>query len=117
MKRKYWKVSERKIVASNKKFGGILTNKSPLNFAVESAIREKSIYRSNAILVRGIIVYHPFLDGNKRTTVETVAKRFAEQGIKCDVEALTRNLINIAKNNISDINKIERKLRKCTSKK
>jgi prophage maintenance system killer protein len=117
MKRKYWKVSEKRIIASNKKFGGILTNKSPLNFAVENAIRERSIYRSNAILVRGIIVYHPFLDGNKRTTVDIITKRFQEQGIKCDEEILLKNLIEIARNNISDINKIERKLRKCTSNK
>lgn len=111
------RISEKKIIAINRKFDGILTNRSNLNFAIEMATKERSIFRSNAILVRGIIVYHSFLNGNKRTAITIISQRFAEQGIKCDIKLLVRNLIDIARNNISDINKIERKLRKCTLKK
>ena len=79
---------------------------------MERANKEKNIYKSNAYLVRGIIVNHPFLDGNKRTAIDLIVRRFEKYGIKCDEHGLVKGLVNIAKENLNDINKISNRLRK-----
>ena len=111
------KINKKKIIAMNRKFGGALINKSNLDFAIDSANREKNIYRSNAKLLRGIVSGHPFLEGNKRTAIATISKRFAFEDIKCNKRAMTKGVVNIAKKNVTNINKIEKRLRKwCTKK-
>lgn len=104
-----------KIIKLNEKFGGALINKNNLDSAIDKAKREKNIYRSNAHLVRGIIIGHPFLDGNKRTTVEIITRRFAKHNIKCNEKQLVRGLVNIARQN-TNVNKISRRLRKWCKK-
>ncbi|MBI2043440.1 Fic family protein [Candidatus Pacearchaeota archaeon] len=106
------KISIKKIVNKNKKFGGSLINKSNLEYCVEMANKEKNIYKSNAYLVRGIIVNHPFLDENKRTAVDLIVRRFEKHGIKCDERGLVKGLTNVAKENLNDVNKISNRLRK-----
>ena len=111
------KISKKRLIALNKRFGGSVINKSNLDFAVDSANMEKNIFKSNAKLLRGIVSGHPFLDGNKRTTLDTITKRFSNENIKCNKKAMTKGIVNIAKKNIVDVNKIEKRLRKWCSKK
>ena len=85
--------------------------------AIDKAKNEKNIYRSNAYIVRGIIIDHAFLDGNKRTAISVITNRFRKEGILCDKEMMTNGMISIAKNNIHDISRIESRLRKWCSKK
>ncbi len=110
------KIDINKVIKKNKKFGGSLINRGNLEFAIDKANKEKNIFKSNAHLVRGIIINHPFLDGNKRTTIDLITRRFAKQNIKCDSKALPRGIVNIAKQNIWDINKISNRLRKWCKK-
>lgn len=111
------KINTKKLIQMNKEFGGALINKSNLDFAVDDANREKNIYRSNAKLLRGIVSGHPFLDGNKRTTIIAISKRFAAEDIKCNKKAMTKGIVNIAKKRITNLNKIEKRLRKWCMKK
>ena len=107
----------KRIVSLNKKFGGSLINKSNLDFAVSKANMEKNIYKRNAHILRGIIVNHPFLDGNKRTAVGTILKDFKQNKYSCDKKKLAKGIVNIAKQNQGDINIISRRLRKWCLKK
>ena len=100
------------IVRINRKHGGSLINKSSLDFAVDKANREENIWKSNAHLVRGIIVNHAFLDGNKSTASEIILKRFARKNIRCNKTLFSRGIIDIAKKNEGNINKITRRLKK-----
>ena len=100
------------IIRINKKFGGALLNKDNLEFDIQMANEEKNIFKSNAYIIRGIIVSHSFLDGNKRTALEVISKRFSKEGVKCDEEKLLKGIINIAKDNISDVDKISKRIRK-----
>lgn len=110
-------VSSKQIIKINKKHGGTLINKNNLDYAVERANKEKNIYKSNAYLLRGIVVSHPFLDGNKSSATEIVLKRFKEEKIKCNEKMFSKGIINLAKTNETSINKIQRRLmRWCTKK-
>ena len=109
-------INKKKIIALNKKFGGSVINESGLDFAIEMANREKNLFKSNAYIIRGIILDHPFLDGNKRTATTIIARRFAEHNIACDEKKLVKSIVNIAKKNIHSIMKISKKLRKCCKK-
>ena len=100
------------IIKTNRRHGGALVNRSNLDFAVQSANKEKNIYKSNAHLIRGIVVNHPFLDGNKSTVSEVVLKRFAKRGIKCNKKLFEQGIVDIARSNEGDINKIKRRLEK-----
>ena len=111
------KINKKKIIELNKKFGGSLINDSNLDFDIESANQEKNIFKSNAKLLRGIVSGHPFSDGNKRTAISEVSKRLAEEDIKIDKKVMAKGVVDIAKKNITDLNKIEKKLRKWSMKK
>ena len=108
------KVNE--IIKLNKKFGGSLINRYNLEFDVDMANNESNIYKSNAYLIRGIIVSHAFIDGNKRTALSIITKRFNDNNVRCDDKKLTIGMINIAKDNLNDINKISKRLRRWCSK-
>ena len=84
---------------------------------IESALmvgKGRSVFRKIAILWRAILVGHPFTDGNKRTAL-TVALTILED---CDMslsdkrkESLVEEVTKIAKENITNINRIERLVR------
>ena len=100
-----------KIIKINKKHGGNLINKSQLDFAIDKANREEDIYKSNAYLLRAIVVDHPFLDGNKKTATEVILERFSKNKIKCNEKEFSRGIVNIAKSNETSIEKISRRLK------
>lgn len=105
-------VNVKVIIKLNKKFGGHLRDSSNLDFDVQMAKREKNIFKSNAYIIRGIIAGHPFSDGNKRTALTVITKRFMKDNIKCDKQKLTKGIASIARDNVTDINKISKRLRK-----
>jgi len=109
-------MDKKEIVKINKELGGKLSRPSSLDFACD--MKTKNIYRRNACLIRAIAVDHPFTDFNKSTATITALRSFNRNKIKCNEDKLTRGVLNIAKNNITDLNKIERGLRKwCPRKK
>jgi prophage maintenance system killer protein len=108
---------EKEIIKVNKELGGTLVRKNSLSWACDKIKSEKSIYRKNAYLIRAIVVDHPFSDMNKSTATIITIRNFMKKKISCNEESLLRGVRNIAKNNIIDINKIEKGLRKWCQKK
>jgi len=112
------KVTKDEVIKINKRLGGSLSRDGSLDFAIDIASKEKrNPYKKIAYLIRAIIIDHPFTDGNKRTALEIAVKKLYNCKITCDVNKLTKALIKIAKNNIHQVIKIERMLRKCCLKK
>ncbi len=106
------KIDKEDLMRINQGFGGGLRNGASIDFAVdkqgESRLGE---YKKLAYLWRAILVDHPFSDGNKRTAV-FLAFNFAQEVDKwADRDLLVHHALSIAKNNITDINVIERRLR------
>lgn len=106
------------IIKANERLGGNLSRGSSLDYAVDKANHEKrNAYKRVAYLVRAIIVDHPFTDGNKRTALEVVLGELCKENLECNDKKLVKAMVKIAKNNIHQIIKIERMLRKCCQKK
>ncbi len=109
---------KKEIIKINKELGGKLVRLGSLDFACDKIKSEKNIYKRNACLLRAIVVDHPFDDMNKSTATIIVTRNFKRHGIKCKEEPFLKGIRKIAKNNITDLNKIEQGLRKwCTKKK
>ena len=58
------------IVEINKAVGGTTLNDGSIAFALHMA-EKKAIYMKIALLLRAILIDHPFTDGNKRTALYT----------------------------------------------
>ncbi len=108
-------MKKEEIIKINKELGGKLSKTSSLDFAC--SFKSKNIYKKNACLIRAIAVDHPFTDFNKSTATISTIRSFKRKGIKCDEDKLTRGILNIASKNESNLDKIERGLRKCCQKK
>lgn len=107
-----YKISKDDIIKINRKLEGSLSRDGSIDFAL-SQLKNKRIgqYKKLAYLWRAILVDHPFSDGNKRTAV-LLAIDFAIQCNKrFDDEKLAKIAVKIAKENTTNINKIERKLK------
>ena len=106
------KIDKEDLLRINLGFGGGLRNDASIDFALEKQEENKlGEYKKLAYLWRAILVDHPFSDGNKRTAV-FLAFEFANQENKqIDRDLIVHHAISIAKNNIADINLIERRLR------
>ena len=102
----------KRLIAINKKFHGNLSRDGSLEYSLSMQKHKKyGNYKKLAFIWRAILIDHPFTDGNKRTALWTALK-FAEDNNKTpDTNKLNKAIINIAKNSIHDINKIERMLR------
>ncbi len=109
------KIDKKEIIKINKELGGSLSRPASLDFACD--FKTKNVYKKNACLVRAIAVDHPFTDFNKSTATITMIRSFKRKGIKCNEDRLTRGILNMAKNNITNLNKIEKNLRKWCPKK
>jgi len=62
------------IIEINKRLGegGIVINRSNLEFILEKAKNAKGLVKKAAVFLYDIICLHPFLDGNKRTAFHTM---------------------------------------------
>ncbi len=97
----------------NERYGGSLRSDAEIETALELG-KGKSVYAKIAYLVRAILVGHPFTDGNKRTAF-IVAMTVLE---KCNIklteekkENMVSEITKIAKENITDVSRIERLIR------
>jgi prophage maintenance system killer protein len=106
------KIDKQDLIRINQGFGGGLRNDGSIDFAVEIQSNKKlGEFKKLAYLWRAILVDPPFSDGNKRTAV-FLAFNFANENNKqIDREMLIHQAVSIAKNNIQDINIIEKRLR------
>lgn len=107
-----YEISKEDLIKINKRLHGNLSRNGSADFAL-SQLKNKKIgnFKKLAYLWRAVLVDHPFSDGNKRTAV-LVAIDFAIQLRKrFDDEKLAKIAIRIAEKNITNINKIERKLK------
>lgn len=95
----------------NKGFGGDLVKKGSLEYAIDKLKDNKlGLYTKLAYLFRAILVDHPFSDGNKRTAMFFAFFFLDEYGKVIDRNILAHQIQSIAKNNITDIRKIKRRL-------
>ncbi len=108
---------KKRIININKRLGGKLKRSGSLDFACDRIRNEKNPYKRNAYLIRAIVVDHPFSDFSKSTAIDITLKEFKKKGIRCKEESYLKGILNIAKTGESDIDKIERKLRKWCKKK
>jgi death-on-curing family protein len=72
------------IIEINKRLGegGILVNKSNLEFIIDKAKNVKGIVRKATTFLYDIIRLHPFLDGNKRTSFHTMLYFLELNGVR-----------------------------------
>ena len=106
-------VTKEQIRMMNEKYGGYLRNDAEIETALDRG-RGKNIYRKTAYLLRAILVGHPFTDGNKRTALITALTLFEKSNIMLDnekKEKLVSEITKIAKENLEDVNRIERLMR------
>ena len=102
------------IVKINAQFDGNLRNTGRLEFAI-SAGRDKPSIRKLALLWKAILIDHPFDNGNKRTA-EIITRKYARvKNYAIDAEKLVKEVIDVSKNNITDLQKIERRIRYATT--
>jgi len=105
-------IGKKDLLRINHGFGGGLRSDSSIDFAIaKQKNKQLGPYKKLAYLWRAILVDHPFTDGNKRTAT-FVAFAFAEEEKKqVDRDLLLHHATAIAKKNITDIRKIERRLK------
>lgn len=97
----------------NEKYGGILRSDAEIDTALTLG-KGKSVYRKIAYLWRAILVGHPFTDGNKRTALIVALTVLDKCKIELDEnkkENMVSEITKIAKENITDVNRIERLVR------
>ncbi len=101
------------IKAVNEKYGGSLRTDAEIETALNMG-KGRSVFRKVAYLWRSILVGHPFTDGNKRTALMTAMVVFDRSGLEVQEdrkEAFVSEITRIARENIRDINRIERLVR------
>ena len=105
-------IGKEEIICINQNFKGSLRNDSSLDYSLEVQKSKKiGKYKKLAYLIRAILVDHPFSDGNKRTATYLILE-FARQLNKSIAnDLLESQIISIAKNNVTDIRNLERRLK------
>lgn len=106
------RIGKEDLVRINHGFGGSLRSDSSLDFAFSKIENKKlGLYKKLAYILRSIIVDHPFSDANKRTAMFYVFVISGEHKKKVDRDLLLHHIIEIARKNIQDVRKIERRLK------
>ena len=105
-------IGKKEVIGINHWFGGNLRSGSSIDYAIDRLEDKKlGMYKKLAYLLRAILVDHPFSDGNKRTAAYISLKFATEFKKQVNTELLIHHLVSIAKQNIHDIRKIERRLK------
>lgn len=100
------------IIIINKKFSnGNLVNKASLEFALSSLKETKDWVKQLAILIRAILIDHPFEEGNKRTAIALLGNQIESHRLAYDPYKADKVLFRIAKENINNIEKIRRMIK------
>lgn len=105
----YKMLSKKDIIEINRDHHtGKLSNEGSLDFAVSRVYRSKNWLKTVAILTRAILIDHVFEDGNKRTAAGVIAGIMEMNNVDYDVEKIAQIVIRITKENITNVNQIER---------
>lgn len=97
----------------NKQFGGSVRYDAAIEHALEAG-EGRGLYWRIALLWRAILVGHPFTDGNKRTALAVATLLLKDAGRLSDgmvQERLLDELLVIARDNLEDVPRIERRVR------
>lgn len=97
----------------NRKYGGSLRNDAQIETALYIG-KGKNVFRKIAYLWKAILVGHPFSDGNKRTALMVALTIMEKCHLKPDEkekENMIIEITKIAKENIENVNRIERLVR------
>jgi death-on-curing family protein len=106
-------ISRDQIKRINEMYGGSLRNDAEIETALEMG-KGKAVFRKVACLWRAILVGHPFTDGNKRTALMVALTILEDCNIRAGEkakEAMVSEITKVAKENITNINRIERLVR------
>jgi len=102
------------IAKINKRLGGTLRDAASLDFALHAGEGKRDIRRL-ALIWRAILTDHPFDDGNKRTA-ELVTRKYARsKGLRVDTPRLVREILDVSRGNITNLDKIERRIKYATT--
>jgi len=102
------------VLKLNKELGGSLRNLGSVEFAI-AAGKKKPDIRKLALLWRAILTDHPFDDANKRT-IELITREYTRsKKYHLDTQKLVREILKVSKNNITDLKKIERRIKYATT--
>ncbi len=105
-------IGKKDLLRINHGFGGNLRSSSSLDFAFNRISKKKlGFYKRLAYMFRAILVDHPFSDGNKRTAAFVAFSFATEEEKQVNKELLIHHIVSIAKNNITEIRNIERRLK------
>ncbi len=106
------------IKAINERYGGSLRTDAEIETALSMG-SGRSVFRKIAALWRAILVGHPFTDGNKRTALMVALYIFDSCEVEISEERkedMISEITKIARENITDINRIERLVRYAATK-
>lgn len=103
-------INKKDLIAINQEVGsnGKMHNEDSIDFALSIAKQNKSWLYELSYIVRSLLVDHCFEDGNKRTAIIVIITYFENNNLDCDKDKLIKIVWNIAKKNITDINKLMR---------
>ncbi len=103
--------TEEEIVMLNKKFhNGGIRNKNSLEIAISSAEKNSNRLEQLAYLLKAMLVECVFEDGNKRTAALLIILYYNELELGFDPEKVTKTIIKLAKNKVTDINDIKKEV-------
>ena len=108
------RINKKRLVNANRIFGGSVTNKNSLDFGIEMANRKSKPFDRMAEITRAMTSGHAFSDGNKRTATVAVTSDLYDLGYKADKKKIVKTMIGLSKTGEGDLDKIKRKLRRCT---
>lgn len=101
------------IIEINRQQGGNLSIDGSLDFALDAG-KGRSVYTRIALILRAILIDHPFTDINKRTALDVAVVILKRDKINLNAkqkEQLVKEIMRITKKNIVSIANIERRIR------
>ena len=102
-------LSEKDLIAINNKFSnGNVMNENSLKYTISQVKKTNSWIRQVAYLTKAILCDHLFEDENKRLTAVVIIYYLDENGYDYNTDNINKLIIKIIKQNIININKIER---------
>ncbi len=105
-------LNKNSLIELNKEFDlGKVINENSLDFALSNANSTKDWIKQLAYLTRAIIIDHVFTEGNKRTVSALIIGAFEERKLAYDPYKVDNLIINIIKDNITNINQIRRMIK------
>jgi len=105
-------ITKKELIEVNKQFGGNLVRSGSLDYGISRYNHSTNKFNAIAYIIRAIVIDHPFSDGNKRTAIYVCNDEFGDPG----ETKLSKLMVKIARENITDIPKIEKMLRRCYQK-